>query len=207
MPRSVKDLALLVLVTLLSGCGTDEQVIDPAPVVPVMDLAVGNTWHYQSRLNEPGAPLVDIQRTIMEHRQISYGGGEIQVALERVVPGMLKAHVPGTSRLLRNETDGLYCYGHVDSEGVDQVSAPYLVAPVEASRGELYQVSPGEFLACVATDSLVETGFGEFVVDVFEYRLDEGTVVVPGVLVVPGVGLTLYHNTELTEYLVGYDFN
>lgn len=200
-------LAVLMATALLPGCGSDKQVSDPVTAMPVMDLAVGNTWLYQSRANEPGAPVVDVRRSIIENRQISYGGSEILVAHERVVPGVRKIHIPGGSRLLKNEIDGLYCYGYVDNEGVDYVSDPYLVAPAEASKGELFEVSPGAFLACVASDSLVETGFGEFVVDVFEYRLFEGTVIVPDVLVVPGVGLTRYYNIEVTEYLVGYEFN
>jgi hypothetical protein len=108
--------------------------------------------------------------------------------------------------LLRNEPEGLFCYGSVDSEGASQISEPYLVAPAQASEGDLFEVSPGECLACVATDSVVETGFGEFSVDVFEYRLFEGTIVVPEVFLVPGVGLTRYYNIQISKYMVGYDF-
>ena len=199
-------LSVLVATPVINGCGDDDSVAGPGLTSSTMNLAVGNSWHYQSRINEPGAPVIDVYRAIVEHRQIRYMGHDFSVAHERVVAKSDKARLPGTSRLLRNEADGLYCYGNVDSEGVSQIFEPYLVAPANASKGDLFEVSAGEFLACVATDSVVETGFGEFAVDVFEYRLFEGTIVVPEVFLVPGVGLTRYYNIQISEHMVGYDF-
>lgn len=199
-------LAVVVAAPAINGCGEDQSVAGTGSPPSTMDLAVGNSWHYQSRINEPGAPVIDVSRAIVEHMEIRYMERDILVAHERVVTKSDKVRLPGVSRLLRNEADGLFCYGYVDSEGVSQISEPYLVAPANANKGDLFEVSAGEFLACVATDSVVETGFGEFAVDVFEYRLFEGTIVVPEVFLVPDVGLTRYYNIQISEYMVGYDF-
>ena len=204
--KLASPLIVLGAILAINGCGDDDFVAGPGSTSSIMNLAVGNTWHYQSRINEPGTPVIEVSRAIVEHRQIRYMGRDIVVAHERVVSKSAKARLPGLSRLLRNEADGLVCYGYVDPEGISQFSEPYLVAPANASKGDLFEVSAGEFLACVATDSVVETGFGEFAVDVFEYRMFEGTVVVPDVFLVPDVGLTRYYNIQISEFMVGYEF-
>ncbi len=61
-------------------------------------------------------------------------------------------------------------------------------------------------MVCVAADSLVVTDFGEVTADVYELWLDEGTIRVPDIYVVPGVGLTRYYNTEWTMWIVGYEY-
>ena len=53
----------------------------------------------------------------------------------------------------------------------------------------------------------MQTDFGQVVADVYELSLDEGTVRVPDIYVVPGVGLTRYWNRQWTAWLVGYEFD
>jgi len=200
-------LLFVVCFLTLGGCGDDKSLEAPETTEPVMDLAVGNTWHYYSRINEPGAPVSDVIRTIINHIQIPLEGDLVSVAHEQVVTAAQKTLLPGISRLLKNESDGLYCYGFVDDEGIVQVRDRYLVAPRNAEKGDRFQIAPDVFLACVATDSLVSTDFGEFVADVFCYSLFGGTVNVPDVFVIPGIGLTRYYSIQVTEFMVDYDFD
>jgi hypothetical protein len=192
--------------TLCAGCADDPPTGLPAAPAPVMALDLGNTWHYEQRANEPGAPLVALDRTIVAHLEIAVPGGTVTVAHEQVVTGKGARALPGASRLLRNEDDGLYCYGFVDGDGVARVQGRVLVAPRGADPGDRFPLEPGVFLVCVAADSLVTTRFGDVVADVFHYSLDEGTVLVPDVYVVPGVGPTRYYSREATETLVGHTF-
>ena len=123
------------------------------------------------------------------------------------VPASAAGKIAGDmGRLLRNENDGLYTYGWVDGEGAIQVTGRALVAPLAGRPGDRFDCGNGRFLVCVAADSLVLTDFGQVVADVYELSLDEGTVRVPDIYVVPGVGLTRYWNRQWTAWLVGYDF-
>ncbi len=202
--------ALLVTAVGLSvfvGCDCGEPVDLSEINLPVMDLEIGNTWYYESRANEPNAVAVEIARAIVEQMQITIEGDTISVAHEQVVARKEAGSLPGDSRLLRNEPDGLYCYGFVDQNGVAQVLGRSLVAPRNASKGDRYPIGPDAYLVCVDTDRLITLWNNRYRVDVFFYSLNEGTAVVPDVFVIPGVGLTRYYSMEFTETLVGYDFN
>jgi hypothetical protein len=198
-------LAAVVLLILI-GCDGDQGATSPPDPTPVMDLAVGHTWFYRSRINQPGEPFVDVTRTIVEHLEIPYAGRTITVAHEQVQADQGAKFLPGNSRLLRNQDGGLYCYGAVAPDGMVEVHDPTLVAPRNAQPGERFFLGPDLDLVCVAVDSLVATDFGEVTADVFQFSLMEGTVMVPDVYLVPGVGLTRYYSLELTETLVGYAF-
>ena len=171
-----------------------------------MLLDVGNTWHYVQRANEPGAPLVTLSRTITEHRQIDHNGQAITVSVEMPVVETSAKIQPAIGRLLRNEAGGLYSYGWVNPEGITLFNSPQLVAPLEGRTGQSLDMGGGRFMVCVAADSLVVTDFGEVTADVYELWLDEGTIRVPDIYVVPGVGLTRYYNTEWTMWIVGYEY-
>lgn len=205
MARAI--LAIICLAAAAAGflAGCQDNPAAPADAGVVMALDVGNTWHYAVRDNEPGAPVTSVNRTITGHREISYDGRTLTVAVEMPVPAAGK-FLASTGRLLRNEDDGLYTYGRVDSEGGVEVTGRALVAPRDGRPGDRFDYGGGRFLVCVAVDSLIVTDFGEVAADVYELSLDEGTVRVPDVYVVPGVGLTRYYNLQWTGWLVGYEF-
>ncbi len=202
--RSLRNFWLVVLVLFVSACSDDPAA--PVEPVPVMALDVGNIWHYELQANEPGAPVINVGRIITGNREIIYDGRTLTVALEMPTVAPAK-FLSSTGRMLRNEADGLYSYGWVDSEGVVQVTGRALVAPSDGRPGDSFETGPDRFLVCIAADSLVTTDFGEVTADVYELVLDEGTVRVPDVYVVPGVGLTLYYNPQWTGRLVGYAFD
>jgi hypothetical protein len=93
--KMAQALAILIAVPVLHGCNNDDSVVDPGSIVPPMNLTVGNIWHFQSRLNEPGAPVVEVSRSIVELKQISYLGREISVANELVVSKSAKPTFQG----------------------------------------------------------------------------------------------------------------
>ncbi len=113
---------------------------------------------------------------------------------------------PDIGRLLRNEADGLYIYGWVTPDELTLFNNSRLLAPLEASPGESLDMGDGSFMVCVAADSLVTTDFGEVTADVYELWLDEGTIRVPDIYVVPSVGVTRYYNSEWTLWMVGYEY-
>lgn len=206
-PRAVLFSALILAsAAALPGAGCGDDAAAPAGLAPVMPLDVGNTWHYALRANEPGALVVDVSRTVTGHREISHDGRTLTVAVEMPSDVPVK-FLAWSGRLLRNEADGLYSYGAVDPDGTVHLTDRTLVAPRAGRPGDRFAVGPDRFLVCVAADSLVATGFGEARADVYELLLDEGTIRVPDVCVVPGVGLTRYYHREWTGWLTGYAFD
>jgi len=200
---------LAVVLGVLAGCGDDPAA--PADLPPVMDLAVGNSWRYAARINEPAAPIRYVDRIVTGHRTIEVGGQDLEVAVEMPDP----QNPPGvhgggflvtTGRLLRNEADGLYSYGAVDTAGAVTIRGRALVAPRQAGPGDRFDQGGGWYLVCVAADSLVATDFGDVTADVYELVGDEGTLRVPEVYVVPGVGRTRYYNPQWTAWIVAYTY-
>ena len=207
MTRGGIGLFGVLLLCVGVGCGDDDPAAPQGDSTPVMALDVGNTWNYVMQANEPGAPLIPLSRTIVEHRVIDHRGRAITVAVEMTVPDKTRKFQPDTGRLLRNEADGLYNYGWLNGEDTTLFETPALVAPRHGQPGDRHDMGGGRFLVCVAADSLVTTGFGEVVADVYRLELYEGTVLVPDFYVVPGVGMTRYYNVERTTVLMGYDFD
>ena len=109
-----------------------------------MPLDVGNTWHYAVQENQPGAPVSDQNRTIIGHQQITDDGRTITVAVE--IPDPSAGKIAGDKgRLLRNEDDGLYTYGGVDSEGTIQVTGRGAGGPSRRpSGGPLRRTAMGD---------------------------------------------------------------
>jgi len=201
-------LAILLVTGVGVGCGDDDPSHPLIGGEDVMPLAVGNTWHYAFRMNEPGAPIIPMSRTILEYREISVDDRTVTVAVEVPVPDETRKAEWTAGRLLRNEADGLYLYGTVDAEGTHLVTAPRRLVPNEGRVGESYELGGGRLLVCVAADSLVNTDFGEVSADVYVMWLDEGTIQIPDIYMVPGVGLTLFsYTTQSTTWLVDYDFD
>ena len=201
---------LVAMLPVLIGCDESERVFDPfTGEEVVMSLDVGNSWTYRRRINDPGAsPDVNpIIRTITMHHKIEYEGEEFDVAVE--VPAhknIAKANWPsGWGRLLRNEPDGLYCYGNLSEEG--QISLDrYLVAPIGCQSGDQIPVGNGNYYVCVATDSLVVCEFGAVVADLYNFVTSNGTLWVPDIAVVPGVGLITYYTEEATIWMIDYSY-
>jgi len=197
-------ICLIVLTGSLPGCG-DDGAAPPRDTTPVMSLDVGTTWDYLVQSNEPGAPLVPMRRTIAEHREIEHDGRAITVAVEMSVDAEGAVIGLSSGRLLRNEEDGVYVYGWVIEGETTLFTNPQLLAPRDGHPGLTLDMGGGTFMVCVAADSLITTSdSGEFTADVYEYWLDQGTIRVPGVYVVPGVGLTLYYHPQWTMWMVGY---
>ncbi len=80
------------------------------------------------------------------------------------------------------------------------------MVPHAGVPGHDYFLNGAKVLRCVAADSLVDTALGSLRVDVHDYPLDQGTIRVPDVYAIPGVGLTMYYAPESTAWLTGHDY-
>jgi len=200
-------ITLALFLAIFPGCGAENSVTPNAnSSATTMSLDVGNSWSYQYRsTTNPGSPILSITREITEKRTISYQGKTVEVAVKESLAsgGKSDGWLLGGTRLLRNEAEGLVEYNPILSDPI--VYSRQLLVPADCTVGQTWDLL-GKELWCVATDSTVTTVLGGFQVDVFEYLLDEGTITVPDVYVIPEVGLTTYYSSQYYTWMTGYDF-
>ncbi len=73
--------------------------------------------------------MVPVVKTIAGSLDIQYGGQTLSVAREatadrvQAFPAGSRSQVGGLGWLLRNESDGLCCYGIIEADGTDVVQA------------------------------------------------------------------------------------